>query len=456
MTGLLALFAFSLCLLFLYYRDAKERSSVSSGAWVVVAWAVIYGSRPVTDWFGRADQGPILPSSSDEGNPNEAFVSLSLIVAGLIALLRRRILLSRVIRDNIWLVVFYLFWLLSVTWSDYPVITLKRLFKDLGNVVMVLVVLTDKEPIVAIKAVISRVAYLCIPLSVLFIRYYPDWGRAYVGYDRSELMWVGVATHKNTLGVLAFVGALFLLWELLDFKGKARKVTDKPMFVSRIVVLLMCWYLLVIANSATSLVCAVLGSVMLIILGLPSVIRRPGRVEALGLGSVVLFVLLDSMLNIKEIFVEDLLGRDMTLTTRTDVWPLLLAHQENPLVGAGFNSFWAGERLVQLFRSFGGIMQAHNGYLETYLNGGLVGVGLLVILLYSAYRKIRKQLVLGAPEGSIRFVILLSAVIYNNSEASFNKVGVLWVVTLFAIMEYRAQLHPQITIGSANTVHSPG
>jgi O-antigen ligase len=146
----------------------------------------------------------------------------------------------------------------------------------------------------------------------------------------------------------------------------------------------------------------------------------------------------------------------MTLTTRTDVWPLLLAHQENPLVGAGFNSFWAGERLVQLFRSFGGIMQAHNGYLETYLNGGLVGVGLLVILLFSAYRKIRKQLVLGASEGSIRFVILLSAVIYNNSEASFNKVGVLWVVTLFAIMEYRARLHPQITIGSANTFHSPG
>ena len=90
MTGLLALFIFSLCLLFLYYRDAKDRSSVSSGAWIVVAWAVIYGSRPVTEWFSGADQGPILQSSIVEGNPNEALVSLSLILAGLIALLRRR------------------------------------------------------------------------------------------------------------------------------------------------------------------------------------------------------------------------------------------------------------------------------------------------------------------------------------------------------------------------------
>ena len=129
MTGFLALFVFSLFLLWLYYRDANERASVSSGAWVVVAWAVIYGSRPVTEWFSSAGEGLSRQSSLDEGNPIEALVSLSLIVVGLIVLLRRRIRLSSVMRSNIWLVVFYLFWLISVTWSDYPVITLKRLFK---------------------------------------------------------------------------------------------------------------------------------------------------------------------------------------------------------------------------------------------------------------------------------------------------------------------------------------
>lgn len=84
-----------------------------------------------------------------------------------------------------------------------------------------------------------------------------------------------------------------------------------------------------------------------------------------------------------------------------------------------------------------GIIQAHNGYLETYLNGGWISVGLLVALLLSAYRQVRKNLMLGHRETHARFVIILTALIHNYTEASFNKVGVLWFVTVFAIMNYR-------------------
>ncbi|MGC4097234.1 MAG: O-antigen ligase family protein [Nitrospira sp.] len=255
-------------------------------------------------------------------------------------------------------------------------------------------------------------------------------------------MWVGVATHKNTLGVLALVGAIFLLWDLLDLKRKSEKGVGKYLTISKVVVLLLCWYLLVIANSATSLVCAILGSSMLLILNLPSVSQGFRRVEAFGLWGIALFVTLDSLFNVKELVVTDLLGRDMTLTTRTDVWPILLTYQDNPLVGAGFNSFWAGERLVKLFESVGGIIQAHNGYIETYLNGGFVGVGLLLVVLLATYLRIRKRLLLQLSDANIRLVVLTLAVIYNNSEASFNKVGMMWFVTLYALMEYRAQLHP--------------
>ena len=109
-------------------------------------------------------------------------------------------------------------------------------------------------------------------------------------------------------------------------------------------------------------------------------------------------------------------------------------------MGEGFNTFWAGERMEQLADKTFGIIQAHNGYLETYLNGGLIGVGLLVVLLLVTYIRTRKKLVLGMPDGSIRFVILLTAILYNNSEASFNKIGPLWFVTLYTFMEYRGRL----------------
>ena len=437
--GNLLLLVFTVCLLWLFYRDGKERPSVSRSIWIVLAWALTHGTRPVTSWFVGVDQDIFLSGSRDEGNPVEALISLFLIIAGLIVLGRRNIRLPTVIRDNKWLFIFYLFWLMSIMWSDYPLITSKRLFKDVGNVIMVLVVLTEREPSEAIRAVCARLVYVSIPLSILLYRFYPDLGRAYVGYKGDTQMFVGVATHKNTLGVLALVGTLFLLWDFIERRGHQNGAAEKLSFASRGLVLLMCWYVLLRINSVTSLVCAVFGSTLLIVFCVPSVRRNPGRVEVFGLSTVMILWLFDSMFNIKEVFLQSL-GRDVTLTTRTDIWSIVMPYQDNLLVGVGFNTFWVGQRLMSLFEKVGGIIQAHNGYLETYLNVGLVGVGLLLVLLLSGYMRIRKQLITGIPEGSIRFVVLLVAIMYNYSEASFSKVGVLWLLTLFAVMQYRPQL----------------
>jgi O-antigen ligase len=434
MNGLLALFILSLWLPWAIYHDGKERDSVSSSAWLVVALLFIHGTRPLTSWFGWESQ-----NSRDEGNPEEAFVNLFLIVAGLIVLKRRGILWPAVIRDNTWLFVFYLFWFMSITWSDYPVITLKRLFKDFGYIVMVLVVLTDREPRETLKAVCVRFAYLCIPLSVVLIRFYPNLGRVFSGYQNNIPMYVGVSTHKNILGIIVLVSALILLWDILDSPDKRRNRLEKATFASRILVLLMCWYLLTVIDSQTSLICAILGSGLLILFfKFPSVKHNPRRIESFGLGAAVVLLVLDSFIDIKETFLQSI-GRDPTLTTRTDVWPLLIKFQDNPLLGQGFNTFWAGKRMEQLADQTFGIIQAHNGYVETYLNGGLIGVGFLAVLLLLTYMRIRKTLALSMSDGSIRFVILLIAILHNYSEASFNKIGPLWFVTLFTFMEYHGR-----------------
>ena len=456
--GALVLCTFILWLLWLYSHDGKEQGSVSRAAWIVVVWAAIYGSRPVTAWLSGIGLDPSLQQSRDEGNPTEAFINFSLMLAGFIVLARRGVRVAVVIRENRWLFVFYLFWFLSIGWSDYPFITFKRLFKELGSVIMVLVILTDREPIAAMKVVFTRVAYLLIPLSIILIRWYPNLGRIFAGYDLSQYMWVGVTTHKNALGALAFVVAVFLLWILLDSrKEKSKKGVWKITFASRVLVLVMCWYLLLSIDSATSLVCALVGSGLLFLFRFPSVSRSPGRLEAIGLAGLVLLGVLDSALNLKEVFVESL-GRHMSLTTRTDIWPILINSQENILVGAGFDTFWIGERFKLLSDKIGsGLIQAHNGYLETYLNGGLIGVGLLLILLLSSYWRLRKRLLHRAPDSIIRLILLLLAIVYNNSEASFNKIGFLWLVSLYAIMEYRvAPTRRVVYDGRASSATSVG
>jgi O-antigen ligase len=438
MTGLLALGGVVIAIAWLLRRDARERIGVSPATWLVVAWIVIHGTRPVTSWFATTEH-PLLPQSYDEGNAVEALVNLGLIVGGLLVLGGRRVRLAEVIKANRVLMIVYLFWLLSMLWSDYPVITLKRWIKDVGNIVMALVVLSGWDPGETIRAICVRCAYVVIPLSAVLIRFYPGVGRAYVGYDSSERMYVGVTANKNALGVLVFVLALFVLWDVLEVRRRRR--AGMSVLAARAAVLVMCWYLLIVADSVTSLIGAAIGSALLLVFGISWIKRRPARLEMLAVSAVMLLLVLDWAVDVRETLIRSL-GRDLTLTTRTEVWPLLMRYQENPLLGAGFNSFWAGERLMLSYERLGGIIQAHNGYLETYLNGGWLGVGLLLALVAASYWRIRISLRQGQGEAAMRFVILVVAIIYNYSEASFFKVGPLWLVTILAMMEYRARARP--------------
>ena len=128
------------------------------------------------------------------------------------------------------------------------------------------------------------------------------------------------------------------------------------------------------------------------------------------------------------------IGRNSTLTGRTDVWKLVLRFAENPLVGAGYESFWMGKRLEEITRINGGINQAHNGYIEVYLNLGWVGVSLLAVLLFTGYRKV----VLGFrrdPEVCrIMLAYFLVAIVYNFTEGAFKMMSPVWILFLLGTM----------------------
>lgn len=434
MKGLIAIFALGLWVIWLFRLEKRERPSVSAAIWIVLIWVFIHSTRTTSEWLGL--QGS---QSRDEGSPIDAVIELMLLFLAMVVLLRRNINWSRVMSGNIWVFVFYVFWFASITWSDYPFITFKRVFKDFGNVIMVLIVLTEGNSWESFKAVLVRMAYLCIPLSIVFIRYYPEWGRSTVGYHLDATFYSGVATHKNALGIVVLASTLGLLWDLLDLSGNNRNSIVRFSYVSRILMFCMCWYLLLIIDSAASLVATVLGVAVTLAFGLRAFQRHPVRIEILAVTAIGAALVLDLLFNVKEIVIIDALGRDMTLTSRTDMWQILANSIENPFVGAGFNTFWTGDRLGLLPEHLQGNVQAHNGYLELYLNGGFVGVGLLAVLILTGYLHIRKRLILGRSEDMARLVVLVSVVTHNYAEASFTKIGVLWFASIFAFMEYGKQ-----------------
>jgi exopolysaccharide production protein ExoQ len=72
--------------------------------------------------------------------------------------------------------------------------------------------------------------------------------------------------------------------------------------------------------------------------------------------------------------------------------------------------------------------QAHNGYIETYLNLGLCGVVLLVGLLLSTFRKIRDSMEDDVDVARLRLAFLFAIVAFNFTEASFKAVHLVWTV----------------------------
>jgi len=71
------------------------------------------------------------------------------------------------------------FALLSILWSDFPFVSFKRWFRDLGNYLVILVVVSDPNPLEAARTLLRRFCYLLIPLSILLIKYFPYLARQY-------------------------------------------------------------------------------------------------------------------------------------------------------------------------------------------------------------------------------------------------------------------------------------
>jgi len=129
------------------------------------------------------------------------------------------------------------------------------------------------------------------------------------------------------------------------------------------------------------------------------------------------------------------MGRNSTLTGRTDIWDALFKVHINPIFGTGFESFWLGERLAFLwtFPIVDGITEAHNGYLEVYLNLGWVGLAFLAGLLWTGYKNVLRLLERDPEAGRLRLGYFVIAVVYNFTEAAIRSTDLVWIAFILAI-----------------------
>ncbi len=389
-------------------------------------------SRSVAQWLYIL-HFPVALGSLEEGNPLDALVYSSLIIAGLYVLNKREVSLSEAFRNNGWLMAFLLYCFIAILWSDFPFVAFKHWIKVLGHPIIVLVLFTEPDPEEALVRLMKRSAYVLVPFSVLFIKYYPEIGRQFDEWTGLPMN-NGIAQNKNGLGSLCLVLGFFFVWYFLKTwraeKSKARR--DELRLLG--VFLVMIAWLLRQSHAATATLCLLIAIAVILVLQRPWVNKK--LIGTYALLALVVLIVAELAFGVFD-RVADFTGHQATIMGRAELWRQCLALHTNPIFGVGFESFWLGDRLQLLHE--GRPWQpneAHNGYLEIYLNMGLVGLFMLFGLIIATFRKIRFELFRNTDWGRFRLGFLAAIVFYNLTEATFRGLSLTWFVFFIIAMEY--------------------
>lgn len=429
----LALFVWLIALLALLRFDPAKEPGTSLALWVPLSWMFIIGSRLTSQWFGGSLAG-VTAQALEEGNPLDRSIDLILILLAIVILMSRSFNWGDFFVRNFALMAFLSFALASVLWSDFPFIAFKRWFRDLGNYLVILVILSDSRPLYAVRTLLRRLCYLLIPLSILLNKYYPNLSKHYdtwsgVGY------YVGATTSKNTLGVVCLVSGLFFFWDTVTRWPDRKARRTRRIIVVNIAFIAMTLQLLQLSRSVTSQVCLLIGCLVIVAAHSGWTNRHPGFLKALIPATFCLYLILAFGFGMNGQLASQV-GRDPTLTDRTLIWKTVLSMHTNPLIGTGYESFWLGPRLESFSQqsALSGLNESHNGYLEIYLTLGLVGDLLLGVFLLASYRSIWRGFRLSSSLAPLGLALWTVTLFYNMSEAAAFKGHLMWLVFMVFAM----------------------
>jgi exopolysaccharide production protein ExoQ len=430
MKALLAAICAGLGIVYLCRLDANKRSHISKLVWIPLLWLLVGSSRPVSEWFVGSLQ-PGVTYGSEEGSPlDRTFLTISLAL-GLFALFKRMERVKAILRVNLPIVLFFLYCLASILWSDFPLVTFKRWIRGAADVVMILIIITDPHWEAALKWLFTRIAFVLVPLSVVIIKFFPQYGRSYS--PNGVQMWTGVCTDKNGLGAICMVFGTALLWQMLPVSSvrQARQLRSREL-IAKGAAFAMTLYLIWVVDAKTALTCFLLANTVIFLTWLGPWFRKRAVLSVM-VAAMVISCYSVLFLGIGGGALESM-GRKSDLTGRTEIWAAVLPLAGNPLLGTGYENFWMGKRLETFARTLASLNQAHNGYLEIYLNLGWIGLILLGTIIVSGYRNLMLGLRSNLDIGRLKLGFFTICLIYNFTEATFKMQSPVWIFFLWAAM----------------------
>lgn len=230
---------------------------------------------------------------------------------------------------------------------------------------------------------LAKFFFFIILLNLICVFFFPEYG---IASGAHEGAWKGIFGQKNRLGIIMTYSTMVFLAILL-LKGNKKKGTYFGLFLSIL--------LIIFSKSSTSFVV-----VLLIILFIPTL--KLLKLDLRLFLSISLF-LVSIIITCIPLFSEiprdiaNYFGKDLTLTGRTEIWEVLINDyiSQRYWFGYGYNVFWSGETelVEQFFQKIGFISTtAHNGFLDIWLDLGIIGLIIFCINYLKNFLKLSVHL----------------------------------------------------------------
>ena len=325
----------------------------------------------------------------------------------------------------------------SVAWAFKPELSFIRFVKE----IMVITAIVLPALLAARSAEILRGMFLCFVLgAVVNVLLIPGGYATLAQYGSTmvDIGYQGYFSGKNLLGEFAAIAFLLSVNELL-YSGHRRAL---GIFVAVIAVVL-----LFLSNSKTALGLALLAPMLA---GFTLFLGRTFRVSAavILVSMIVGFEMFSMLTGFDTDRIAYMLTGDSSFTGRATIWSFAAAEiARSPFVGWGYQSFWlVGPDAPSILDAPGWVKfmpNAHNGYYDTMLELGYVGLAFLIIFLVTSLHVIGRVAGRDNRRAWILLSVALFVMIYNSLETLWLRAfDMSWVVFVIVVVE-AARYWPQ-------------
>lgn len=267
-----------------------------------------------------------------------------------------------------------IFWVFaSASWSSDPGTTNRRALAAAFTTLFGLYFASSFDGKRMAEIIAGTFLFLAVG-GLLAVVAYPKMG---VQHDINAGDWRGLWYEKNQMGAMMVYGALAAMAAILAGSTKRKQL---------VFTIVLCAALIVMSKSKTSLLALLIGlggSMMLAIMR-----RGPATAVIIVWLGVSVAVTAAMVMWLAPELLFKALGKDPSLTGRTDIWAALLRQSaKHPLTGYGYAVFWKLDSVPAMWirkQTGWDVPTAHNGWLDILAQLGWIGVGLCALVLGGA------------------------------------------------------------------------